>query len=369
MIFFCSFLQIISINNSVFSQDKKETKKTPNKLETGSDGENITITTTDGLRLSGFWFPGGKGKQSDCILMVHAYKQNMSKGPWISLAKQFQKEGFSVLMFDFRGHGKSTSTRAFGDLKKFSNIDEFRENRFSGVPIRTPNKIKGISFTSFKPQYYPFLVNDIAAARRFLDLRNDAAECNSGRITIIADRDMCAMSNFFVGTEFLRNGIYPKIPGAPPPEYNAGTDMLAVVYLSYRNSFENKLTVYQDALYRIPKGGREAFNGVRDKVGMAFVYSTEDKLAKDAANKAFKLYGIRAGQKEDPLLGKYIIESNKAAKLIGIDLMDEKIGINKEVIAFVKAMKKKGTNGSDWRLRNAENFEAIPVDLEYILHP
>src|SRR5262245_57825404 len=69
--------------------------------------EEGRFRTADGLRLYYQWFAGGKGQKSDTVLLVPNYGSDISKGPWTPLARALQKQGYSVLMFDFRGHGKS----------------------------------------------------------------------------------------------------------------------------------------------------------------------------------------------------------------------------------------------------------------------
>ena len=155
------------------------------------DPDDVTLETCDGLRLNGTWYAGNQN--SDTVIMLHAYKSaTQSKGEWQSLAKALNTAGFAVLTFDFRGHGKSALAKAMSDKKKFCDVNTYPFNKYCGEPLN-PNTIKAIDVKKFLPNYFPFLVNDIAAARRFVDQKNDNRECNSGRLYLIGDRETCSL--------------------------------------------------------------------------------------------------------------------------------------------------------------------------------
>lgn len=193
--------------------------------------EEGRFRTADGLRLYYQWYAGGKGQKSDSVILVHNYASDSSKGQWGTLAKALQKQGYSVLTFDFRGHGKSA------DFKTMDKPDEFCKNtynRFAGAGLN-PKIIKSITVTRFTPAYYPYLVNDLTAARRFLDDQNDASQCNSGRVFVIAEQSICPLVMLWLGTEFARYGSGPKTKLDTPPDISAGEDLCGVVFLSWSN--------------------------------------------------------------------------------------------------------------------------------------
>jgi hypothetical protein len=321
--------------------------------------EDVTVPTIDGLRLIGQWFPGGQGRQSDCVIMVHGYQNSTQKGPWAAAAKALQAKGFSVLVFDLRGHGRSTTGKTIHDSKLFANRDLFPFNRFSGTPSQH-EKIKGIDVKSFNQGYYPYLIHDLTAARRFLDTRNDAGECNSGRIHLIVDRDSAALALLWTSFEWLRNGINPAIPGQAAPNHNAGSDIVSMIFLSPKpcpnaSVRSGVLTAVSEKDY--------IYGGLREKVAMAFVVNTELKESTDFASTLYSRWRIKQGQKDDPELGKYLIEV-KGAKLSGIDLMDDKLDTLKQILSFITATKKKNVNGNDWKTRNATVVDQALIPLE-----
>lgn len=65
--------------------------------------EEIHFSARDGVELAGWWIPGRSDKPS--LLLCHDL--GSSKEALLNLALHLQKAGFSVLAFDFRGHGAS----------------------------------------------------------------------------------------------------------------------------------------------------------------------------------------------------------------------------------------------------------------------
>ena len=75
---------------------------TPKDL--GFNYEDVTIETRDGLRLSGWWIPNGE----KTVIPLHGYTRSRWDEVYMKPTIEFLlKEGYSVLAFDFRAHGKS----------------------------------------------------------------------------------------------------------------------------------------------------------------------------------------------------------------------------------------------------------------------
>src|SRR5688572_11565293 len=106
--------------------DKKEpakapppaAKKEPKKGGTDDAGDrSISFGTSDGLALNGYFFQGTatEKQRPDAVLMFPA-PGNKVTDAWVDLAKELSKKNFSVLLFDWRGHGRNgpeASTRIF----------------------------------------------------------------------------------------------------------------------------------------------------------------------------------------------------------------------------------------------------------------
>jgi alpha-beta hydrolase superfamily lysophospholipase len=102
------------------------------------NSENISIVTTDGVKLRGTFYPADE----DClatVIMLHPIGEGKSmKVPeWKSLAESLQKSGYSVLMFNFRGHGDSTEIVQPKDFwSKMPNVANIKTQNKLGYLIQ-----------------------------------------------------------------------------------------------------------------------------------------------------------------------------------------------------------------------------------------
>jgi len=94
------FLAFIFQTSLIFfpSALDKEYKFTPSK-----NAEEVFLRTEDGETINGLYFPG---KRSDVILYFHGNAGDLST--WQGIAADFTDFGFSFLIIDFRGYGKSS---------------------------------------------------------------------------------------------------------------------------------------------------------------------------------------------------------------------------------------------------------------------
>jgi pimeloyl-ACP methyl ester carboxylesterase len=161
--------------------------------------EKVAFHTADGVTLVGSWYPGPKGQDSPCALLLHEARESRRVPAWDGLARGLRSKGFAVLAFDFRGHGDSVAVaRHFWDDPTNKSL------------IRNPGG-NTISFKAFDDRYWPVLVNDIAAARMFLDQKNDLKECNASRVLLVGDQQGAALSVLWLAAEWSR---YEILPGA-----------------------------------------------------------------------------------------------------------------------------------------------------------
>jgi hypothetical protein len=338
--------------------------------------EEGKFRTADGLRLSYLWYAGGKGQKSDCVMLVPKYGSDMSEAGWAALAKALQKQGYSVLLFDFRGHGKSAD---FKVMDKPDLFCKFSYNTLSGQRLN-PKMITELKKEKFNPQYYPYLVNDLTAARRFLDDQNDASQCNSGRIFVVAEQSICPLVMLWISTEFARYGFGPKTKLDLPEQISAGEDLCGVIFLSWAGGGGAGQTATLATANKVMNDNVlgtdtvKIFSQIKKKVAMAFIYSKEDKPSANEAHSWFTRFGIAAGKTEDPELVKYIREVSGAEKLAGIQLYginektkdeEKKVSyLESKIIEFFKITRAKAISGNNWKERKMENLDAIPVPLE-----
>ena len=77
---------------------------------TANAQENVKILTADGVKLHGVFYASEK-KNAPTVIMIHPVGEGKSSEgeDWKNLAETLQKAKYSVMMFDFRGHGESTT--------------------------------------------------------------------------------------------------------------------------------------------------------------------------------------------------------------------------------------------------------------------
>lgn len=100
----------------------------------------VTFDTVDGVTLQGTFWPSPKGKDEPTVLLLHKIGSDSHKDGWDDLAAKLQDKGYSVLSFDFRGHGNSTSI----DPMKFWNRMYPEPQLHSGRCLRCQGQTEGI---------------------------------------------------------------------------------------------------------------------------------------------------------------------------------------------------------------------------------
>ncbi|MBS1977473.1 MAG: alpha/beta hydrolase [Bacteroidetes bacterium] len=79
----------------------------------------VSIHTPDHIKLDGLLFPG-EGASRGLILYFHGNRDNLQR--WGKYAEDFTSLGYSVLMVDYRGYGKSTGEPSEGKLYEDAEI-------------------------------------------------------------------------------------------------------------------------------------------------------------------------------------------------------------------------------------------------------
>jgi len=84
-----------------FPQVDRELTTTPRA--TGLDYEEVSLHTADGVKLHGWWVPARDARGA--VVMMHGNAGNISHR--IGYLTMFNRLGYSMLLFDYRGYGKS----------------------------------------------------------------------------------------------------------------------------------------------------------------------------------------------------------------------------------------------------------------------
>lgn len=77
-----------------------------NPRDSGLDFEELAIETEDGERLHGWWVTTSRSHSAGNVLFFHGNAGNI--GDRVPLANLLASEGFDVMLFDYRGYGRST---------------------------------------------------------------------------------------------------------------------------------------------------------------------------------------------------------------------------------------------------------------------
>jgi pimeloyl-ACP methyl ester carboxylesterase len=163
--------------------------------------ENVHFRTVDHMDLAGTLYHGWKGKEGMTVLMLHDLGRRSNTPGWKRLAEALQAEGHTVLTFDFRGHGDSKKVSP--QFWKYP-VSKSLPTYVSFLPAGKQPKV--LEATDLPTAYRPWLIEDIAAARTFLDLRHDdpSGPVNTFNLVVIGAGQASALGSLWLATEGLR---------------------------------------------------------------------------------------------------------------------------------------------------------------------
>jgi hypothetical protein len=308
-------------------------------LAQGVNKQDVSFTTADGVKLMGTYYPGNKGNNSPTALILHEWGKDRNKGDWGGLAEQLQKSGFAVLTFDFRGHGQSTEV---SDKQTFWSYPTNRSY------IRAGKDLGSFSYKDISNlAYTPMLINDIAAARRFLDLKNDANDCNVSNLFIMGAKEGAGLGMAWVAMEWKRN--ISLVPGQPQ---FAGQDIAGCVWLSIDRA-PNRVTLpLKNLVLAAPV--------LREKTPMLFLYGEQETSKGDSAI-AYDI--MKTTGKAADLNKQTFLRAVPKAKLSGVGLLGQQaFGTEKTIDDYVTALVQV-RGGSVWFNRETTKFrvEMLPL--------
>ena len=326
-----------------------------------AESESINFRTHDGVLLSGKFYASAKPKDGASIILLHDFTfrkgGDSSQDGWEKLALDLQAAGQSVLSFDFRGHGKSTVVNPNFWLQPHNMV----------LPgAKMPNKPGKINSSEFTSTYYPNLVNDIAAAKSFLDIKNDDGEANSSNIIVIGAGEGATLGALWMASEWRRlsceaverpqnTGILNlKAPGPKKVDLKAmpsidpeGSAQLAAIWLSISPTIAGKNYSTQ-----IPLWLKDITMPRSRRVQMVFVTGTDEKTRDDFSVKMLKTIKptfTREKKEGEPKTKasanvdqKFSGEFKYKSKNVGSKLLEE---ANDDIVKnYVTLMTKKGEN-------------------------
>jgi hypothetical protein len=304
----------------------------------GNKGMKVKFFSGDGVELHGTFFGGG-GKQKPCVLMLHAVGkgEESHKPGWDALAQALQKAGYSVLTFDFRGHGLSTSVNPQQFWSPRPPVTGINARLFKANPA-DPSTIDITTAFLQNPAFYPVLANDVAAAKAFLDQKNDAGECNTSSLVLIGAETGATVGAIWLNSEWhrytfnQRGGFQPAVGNTPE-----GKNVMGAVWLSISPKL-GQLPVSLPTILGIAVA--------KEATPMTFLYSDGDKEGKTVANDLTKVLK-KNGNPKYSFIGPYSVGDLGKAK--GRELL--RPDNTKKIVEYLDKVEQE--RGSQW---NAMDF-------------
>jgi hypothetical protein len=340
--------------------------------------KSVGFATSDGLSLNGYWFKGiGVDKQRPDAVMMFPAPGNKVNDAWIGLASELSKKNFSVLLFDWRGAGmnppETAGSRIFENKVAFWNEVY---NKQLLMKSRVQVEDKGLDYRTLVMKsegtyrYRDFMLNDLLAARFYLDRKNDDKDCNTNRVWIVTEKDGGQLAMALIAFEFLRNSINdPKndVTAFGKQWKPAGKDYVGLTVLS-PGSGPNSATasaVFRNAFSTMPaQTQREARDHLEHRLAMVLAYGKKE--GSSGAKSALGQVGAGGSEEQLKTNFKYVreLDNSKAAKAItGIDLIDpmDSFGAKAETVkAMVEISKDKQNFGKDSTDREANKMTTVP---------
>jgi hypothetical protein len=312
-----------------------------------ADSEKVKFETVDRVELQGTWYPSTKGRKAPCVLMLHPVGGNSQQEGWDDLARALQKAGYAVLTFDFRGHGDSTNV----DTQVFWQ-DPINQ-RLKGYRAAKPKAT--ISVKDFTNLYhYATLVNDIAAAKRFLEQKNNSGECNAAVTVLIGAESGAALGAIWLATEWKRRRLAVGELTVTASNRLEGEDIACCVWLSPDGNL-GRYKVGLSNAFREPR--------VREKVPMAFLHGEQDTRS---ANLSRDLLGyLRPEGKIKKLTIRQAVPGS--GKLSGRELLGKKsLETEGAILKYLNTVMEERV-GAGWSMRELERNPLFPVPYQHFL--
>jgi len=300
-------------------------------------GEKVKFESTDGVELHGTFYAAAK-KNAPAVLVVHAIGDSSRRKEYTELAGALQKAGYSTLTFDLRGHGQSTSV----DAKEFWSNKYLNARNVKGAPKET------IEFADISKGYYSVFVNDIAAAKAFLDKRNDANECNSSSLTLIGANSGATLAAIWLNSEWYRHKLIPPANGfgqAQPDLKNPeGKNIVCGFWLSITPELGTRKVALSSLL---------ALAAQQKKVPMIFVYNQGNSADKSTALNLDK-YIKGKDKKNYPLTDTFPVDAG-GMKLTGRELL-KRIKTS-EIVGYLQRVTE--DKGNEWQEQEPRKTQSI----------
>ncbi|MSU78127.1 MAG: alpha/beta fold hydrolase [Gemmataceae bacterium] len=296
--------------------------------------EPINITTIDGVKLRGNFFQSAK-KNAPVVIMLHPIGEGKSSRvqDWKKLAETLQKKGYSVVTFDFRGHGESTTIDVPDDFR-IHPVNRNNVKTKDSAAIEVKDYIKSIA-------YMPVLVNDIAAIRAYLDRKNDDGACSTSNILVLGAESGATLGAIWMNAEWNRYRLTPpsmfgKLPTVE--KRSEGHDIIGAAFLTLQPTIGSRTFGVSNILKKAC---------LEHATAAVFFCGKEDTKMRDFAKTVEKSVKLKKSKKHE-LIGVSELETN----LVGVKLL--KTGLDESIVKYFDNVV--GERANEWLRRDADTL-------------
>ena len=130
----------------------------PAQTAVAEGGEDVWFNSADGTRLNGWYFESHEKPAAATMIFFHGNGGNISNVSW--LAQRFAKNGFNVLIFDYRGFGASEGVAA-------NETDLYADGDAAVAFVRNQKGIPSERIVLYGHSLGTTVVSDVASRGRF----------------------------------------------------------------------------------------------------------------------------------------------------------------------------------------------------------
>jgi pimeloyl-ACP methyl ester carboxylesterase len=306
------FLLLAASWPPLWAEDKKPAADKDAELP---KGEEMTLTTDDGLQLALTYYPGTKGKESIPVVLLHAFKGNRT-----NFTKEFaqflQNQGCAVVVPDLRGHGGST---------------RFKNARKDEKPLDANKMPPG--------QFSLMAVQDMKAVKEFLWDKNNCGDLNLDKLCVVG-----AEMGASVALDFARfDAVGYDLGSTAYGPLKLGGFVKALVLISPEQlSFKG-----------IPASRALQNPAVRSDISILIIVGKEEVKSLDEANRIYKMFepGHPKPEREKEEERQTLFWDPLDTNLQGANLLDKKgkdLNVDKDIADFIDLRLKKSDPSKTW---------------------
>ncbi len=283
---FVALVVVVCIQPECAAQEsKKETEPTTTKTLLAKDKWPIRIT----------YYKSQAGKDAPVVVLLHSIGGNQLV--WHNgFAEALQQQGYAVITFDFRKHGKSRPPKVSGDGKRTLRAKSDKAKK-AGQDLK-------------KNDYERMVHFDLEAVKKFIYDQHQARNLNMRKLAIIATEMSTPIAVSFAWRDWLKKPYDDN----PNPLFGTprGQDVQALVLLSPTTSCPGVSTTQPIKFLR------------QRKISFLICVGSKDHLYRKTSKKLYKQLGGENQQegKERVYLREYSV-SLRGADLIGKNIKTE----------------------------------------------